>query len=110
MNRPYLAGLMKEINDKRLTLMLGKGHDYADEDALSNFKRMTSICWLLGIRPEKSAADCAKFLMMLKIDRWCNLARQGKDPANEGIRDTIEDLHNYIDLAYACEMDSRNEL
>ncbi len=39
------------------------------------------------------------------MDRWCNLLNKGTPPKNESIRDTVLDLHNYIDLAYACDIE-----
>lgn len=97
-----LKGRMNHINNDRMNLMRGKGQDYADEDALSNFKRMRALCFILDINPRQSAGDCAMFLVMLKIDRLMNLRRQDKEPANESVRDTVLDLHNYVDLALAC--------
>lgn len=85
--------------------MKGKSDDYANEEVLSNFRRMTRFCQLLNISPARSPADCARFLMMLKIDRWCNLVAKGTNPKNESVLDTVIDLHNYCDLAYACELD-----
>ena len=94
---------MDKTTDDRMKLMWSKRHDYADEDALANFKRMQQICHILDINPQQSAGDCARFLMMLKIDRWCNLLKRSEEPANESMRDTLLDLHNYIDLAYASD-------
>ena len=39
---------------------------------------------------------------MLKIDRICNLKRKEVSPENESVKDTVVDLHNYIDLLYGC--------
>lgn len=109
MKHSDLKELQDTINRERLELMVGKSHDYAGEDALSNFKRMSDLCAILQICPEESAEDCALFLAVLKLDRYCNLRAEGKTPDNEGVVDTIMDLHNYIDLAYACSIDEEVE-
>lgn len=106
MDRLKLIDIMDTLHQERMALMEGKGQDYSTEDVLSNFKRMSKMCSLLEIAPAQSPVDCALFLMLLKIDRWCNLRRSGADPKNESLADTIKDLHNYIDLAYACELES----
>lgn len=103
MNSKEFAQFAKEMNDERLELSRKKQLDYATEDALSNFKRVNQVCKVWHIDVRRSPAECAKFLMILKMDRWNNL--RGRDPENETIRDTIKDLHNYIDLAYACEIE-----
>ncbi len=105
MNTEKYLELVNKVEQDRFALMGGKRQDYATEDVLSNFKRMSEVCRLLDIDPRRSPADNARYLMMLKVDRWCNLARKGTPPVNESVRDTIHDLHNYIDLAYACEVD-----
>lgn len=106
MNRDKFKILLYEISNKRIELMFKKGDDYATEDILSNFKRMSELCVTLGVCPQRSPTDCALFLLLLKLDRWCNLLRKGIEPKNESIQDTILDLHNYTDLAYACQIDT----
>ena len=88
-------------------LCIGKGEDYAGEDKLSNFKRMSLLCQILDIQPQRSPGDSARFLMLLKVDRWCNLVKKGTPPYFGSVRDTILDLHNYVDLAYACELEEK---
>ena len=106
MNRDQLIAETKDVELARYDLLLKKGQDYATEDVLSNFKRMNKLCELLNINCARSPADCARFLMMLKVDRWCNLVGSDKKPQNESVKDTVMDLHNYIDLAYACEVEA----
>lgn len=101
--------LIEAIHRERVMLCETKGHDYATEDTLSNFKRMHTYCAQMNISPARSPADCALFLALLKFDRWCNLRAKGASPKNESVQDTIKDLHNYIDLAYACEVDVSEE-
>lgn len=105
MNREQFTQVYNEIHNKRSSLMLGKAEDYANTDVLANFKRMSDLCGILQINPGKTPTDCALFLMLLKVDRWCNLRSKSVSPKNESVQDTILDLHNYIDLAYACEVD-----
>jgi hypothetical protein len=85
-----------------MDLMIGKGEDYAGEDVLANFKRMSALCASLGVDPGRSAWDCAMFLSLLKIDRLCNLKRKRADPKNESVQDSYCDLMNYLDLSLAC--------
>jgi len=102
-NPNEVVQMIIDMAEARVALMARKASDYANEDALANFKRMSLMCDVLGVQPSNSAADCALFLALLKIDRWCNLRRKGTLPENESVLDTIQDLHNYIDLAYACQ-------
>lgn len=106
MNRSSLAALVTGVHTDRCSLLINKNADYAGEDALANFKRMSQMCKLLRIDPTKSAVDAALFLALLKFDRWTNLRAKGTEPKNESIKDTVCDLHNYIDLAFACSKDT----
>jgi len=106
MNRDTFIAEVKDVELTRYNALIDKGHDYATDDVLSNFKRMSKLCELLNIIPARSPADSARFLMMLKVDRWCNLVGSGKKPKNESVKDTVIDLHNYVDLAYGCDIDS----
>ena len=102
MNRVELIERMNKTHDDRMKLMGGKSDDYASqEDTLSNFKRMFVLCETLGVNPGRSPFDCAIFLLLLKIDRLCNLRRKGAKPKNESVKDTILDAHNYLDLSEA---------
>ena len=105
MNRSDFTALTSGIQEDRTALLISKAHDYATDDVLSNFKRMNKICAQLNINTARSSWDCAMFLLMLKVDRWCNLTNAEKKPANESIADTVKDLHNYIDLAYGCQVE-----
>lgn len=106
MNRSKMVAEVQAIHCARMDLLTSKGADYAhDEDALANFKRMRTICAQLDVNPARSPADCALFLALLKLDRWCNLRRKGTEPKHESVQDTVKDLHNYIDLAYLCSLE-----
>ena len=100
-----LAQHIYDTTQQRIELCVRKGQDYADEDCLANFKRMNTLCKTLDVDTQRSPTDCALFLVLLKLDRWQNLRSKGNDPKNESVFDTIQDLHNYIDLAYSCEVD-----
>ena len=105
MNRSDFTALIIGIHEDRTSLLLSKAHDYATDDVLSNFKRMNTICTQLNINTARSAWDCAMFLLVLKLERWCNLTNKGETPKHERIEDTVKDLHNYIDLAYGCQIE-----
>lgn len=101
--RKEVAQLIERLTKKRLSLYHSKSADYATTDALSNFKRVSSIVGLLRI-DASTPGGYARLMVVLKLDRWCNLLAEGKDPQNESVEDTILDLHNYIDLGYACDL------
>ena len=105
MDRSKLVAEVTTIHLARCALLISKGDDYAGEDVLANFKRMSQLCNLLRVDPAGSATDAALFLALLKLDRWTNLRSKGTMPKNEAIKDTIYDLHNYIDLAYTSSID-----
>lgn len=103
MNRDDFNAIINGIHSFRMGLMASKGQDYANEDILANFKRMSILCDTIGINPARSPVDCALFLTLLKLDRWCNLRAKGATPKNESVKDTVADLHNYVDLALGCD-------
>lgn len=93
--------LLKSISDlhiKRVDLLIKKGKDYANEDALSNFKRVGKILDVFGINEFNGEYVYLICLIILKIDRILNLIKRNAAPNNESIEDSIIDLHNYIDL------------
>ena len=106
MTTPDFLDLLHKLDDKRIDVMEKKRHDYATEDALSNFKRMATICSTLKV-DVKTPFGAAMFLMLLKIDRWNNLVSSCKSPKNESVEDTVMDLHNYIDLAHAIYVETK---
>lgn len=108
MNRRDFIQMVSDLNEERLQLCASKSFDYATEDALSNFKRVTQVCRVWDIDVRRSPADCADFLTVLKLDRKFNL--RDKPPQNESVKDTILDLHNYVDLSYACDSEIREVL
>ena len=107
MNRADLTLLIQKIHAKRTALMGRKGLDYANADVLSNFKRLHEAAEILDINPQRSPGDYALFMLLMKLDRWQNLRKQTNNPQCESIEDTLFDLHNYADLAFACDLDRR---
>ena len=100
MNRDTFVDGVVDFYLRRVKLMTAKSHDYADEDVLSNFKRLAKICKVWGV-DVTTPSGCAEYLAILKLDRYFNLKRQNKDPANETVDDTFQDLANYLDLLRA---------
>lgn len=95
---------------KRIEIFHKKNHDYADEDALSNFKRISSICEIWGIDISKPDG-VADFYIIVKLDRYFNLKRRGVAPENESLEDTfIIDLPNYIDLSWAIQVEESKDI
>lgn len=105
-----LADIRGQLLMESGKLLLNKSKDYANEDVLANFKRMSYLAGTLGIYPHVSPADCALFLALLKVDRWTNLRRKGASPKNESVKDTVMDLLNYVELAYCCDVEITKEV
>lgn len=88
---------VEQINKKGLEIMKTKGHDYAGEDILKNFKEMQQMITLLNVDTTKIEGT-HMFYILLKIQRLCNLMFSDKVAKNESIQDTLIDLRNYVDL------------
>lgn len=107
MNTTEYAKIVGDIEESMRAITLSKRHDYADdEDVLQNFKRVSAMCKLLNIQPKESPADFALLMTVLKLDRYCNLRNKKAQPKNETVVDTVVDWHNYINLAFACDVDA----
>jgi hypothetical protein len=89
---------MEEDFKDRLDIMYSKQDDYADEDGLSNFKRMGKAIEALSVNEMPPELAYCMTLILLKIDRAINLIRRGATPKNESLDDTFLDLMNYLDL------------
>ena len=100
--------IVEGIEKARKALHAIKAQDYASEDVLSNFKRVSSAASELGIDVQ-TPYGYALFMVLMKLDRFNNIVGHGGIPANEGLEDTILDLHNYVDLAYACLVEEHND-
>lgn len=105
MNRSRFTAIKDGINSKRNDLMIDKSADYADDDVLANFKRISLLAKLLDIDVRRSPGDYARFMVLMKLDRWCNLKSKGVSPKCESVKDTVCDKLNYTDLAYACDVE-----
>ena len=97
MDQKQQLTLIESINNKGIELLKTKGHDYADEDVLKNFKQMHQLCDLLEIDLSK-VEGVHMFYILLKVQRLCNLLFSNKVAKNESIEDTLIDLRNYTDL------------
>lgn len=81
-----------------------KSHDYADEDALSNFKRVAGICKLLRV-DVGTPSGAALFHLVHKMDRVQNLLTRKVKPKNESLKDNLLDAQVYLDLYKANLID-----
>jgi len=100
MNQKQFESIINNVHSKRMDLLISKRHDYANEDILSNFKRVSILCGQLGI-DVSTPFGANMFLVVLKLDRLMNLYRKKAKPENESVEDTYCDFHNYLDLALA---------
>jgi len=98
MDRQKQIGLLKQWYEEEIELSGRKGHDYAGEDMLSNFKRMYMMCHDYGIDPSQSYYSVFRFYAAIKWDRLNNLLRDGKSPKNESVQDSIKDMIMYLKL------------
>lgn len=91
-----------EDNDKeRLALLMRKANDYAENtDVLANFKRISLMAKILGV-DITTPNGYAIFMVLMKLDRICNLIFKDKQAANESIHDSIQDLIGYANLLAA---------
>lgn len=97
--------MSSDIQKKREAIHVKKSHDYSDySDVLSNFKRVANAARNLGIFVN-APTGYALFMVLMKLDRLNNLYARNVKPENESLEDTVVDIHNYIDLAYACLID-----
>ena len=105
--------LEMEVKDfeKRMAIREAKGHDYANEDILANFKATAGVCKALadhGMPIDITTAyGVAAFYGVLKLLRRLNLYQKNVDPKNESLLDTFLDASNYVDLEKECYIDER---
>ena len=99
MKQEQVLRMVDSLNEKRRELLQKRNQDYAEtNDFFKNLREVWSICEILDIDTTKSMEDCALFMTVVKLQRYCNL--RGRDPAGEAVEDTVLDLHNYLDIAY----------
>jgi len=94
--------LIKKLDAKTLDIMQSKGADYANTDVLSNFKEVSTVVKTLNI-DTGTPEGYAMLMIILKLSRINNLKKDNKDPTNESLLDSYEDMINYAKLAYLCE-------
>lgn len=85
------------VADVKATLTK-KGADYANEDALSNFKEVGEAT---GTSPQITCLT----LIATKVARLGVLFNSGKEPQNEAVVDSIRDLVGYSTILYVLEQD-----
>lgn len=103
MKQEEVLKIVDSINEKRRAIMAKRNQDYAEsDDFFKNFREVWSICEVLDINTSRGMEDCALFMEVMKLQRYCNL--RGKDPAGEAIEDTVVDHHNYLDIAYIISL------
>lgn len=104
MKREEQLGLIDNMDKKMRNILISKSNDYATEDILSNFKRVSGAAKALNINVQ-TPHGYALFMSLMKLDRINNLLTSGKTPNNESIDDSFEDDINYLKLAYCCLKD-----
>jgi len=94
---------------RKMEIRTTKGHDYANEDCLANFKCRGELYKVLdkwGMSVDvTTASGVALDAVFLKILRILNLRADNKTAMNESEDDTWLDLSNYVDLAHECRLD-----
>lgn len=88
---------IEQIFDKCLKITMSKREDYTSNpkaDAHENFKRSAEIASWFNNEQDKSYA----VLIGTKLARLGSLLSSGKEPNNESIEDSFEDLINYCGL------------
>jgi hypothetical protein len=80
-----LEETLKQLSD----ILNKKFDDYANEDnGFSNFEKMSNLL-------EQDVKEVFVFYMSIKIARLVELIKRNKEPKNESIEDTINDLIGY---------------
>ena len=91
--------LYEELDKKIMELANSKGHDYATEDVLNNFKSVSAAAKALNL-DVTNPTNYALFMVLLKIARIVNLTNGNKHPRHESVEDSFVDGINYLKLAY----------
>lgn len=84
----------EQLVTKMREMLLKKGRDYANDDAMSNFKR-------IGLVSDQTPEKVILTFAASKISRLCNLMEKGVKPENESMQDNMLDLACYSMLLYA---------
>ena len=102
MNRDKQKQIFDAFVSKQWEIMDKKAADYANDDRLSNFKRVGSMC---GTSPEVAIMH----LIATKVARLTELF-SGKTPNNESVEDSILDLANYTILLQMAREESKPQI
>lgn len=101
MNPNQFRNLKEELVSKRKEILEARNRKYSDQaDYLGNFSRVSRAASILNIKPSRESTHYALFEALVKLDRIINLSNKGENPSE--ILDSVLDLGNYADLAYAC--------
>jgi len=93
--------IVKDLDENLLKILESKRHDYATEDVLSNFKRLSAAAKALNLNVQ-TPEGYALYMVLMKLDRINNLLTSGKKPSHESVDDSFGDGINYLKLAYCC--------
>jgi hypothetical protein len=107
MNREKQMSIIDGMDNRLKEVIVSKSGDYATEDVLSNFKRLSTAASGLGINVN-TPTGYALFMVLMKIDRINNLVSSRKLPSNESVEDSFGDGINYLKLAYCCYLEENN--
>jgi len=103
-----LRNLLKfsdQIHQEARDLMAKKNKDYSNDDSVhDNFMVQSLLCSILGV-DIGTHMGAIEFLILFKIHRLFKMAQSDGKPANESVKDTVVDLHNYIDLLLTASME-----
>jgi len=85
-----------------IKLLTSKGDDYSNSDRLSNFKEVAAM---LHSDPRLVCLQ----MIAVKISRLSNLLNTSKEPNNESVDDTIDDLNGYALLLKLIDLELKKE-
>lgn len=104
MNKETQMIELQKLFDENMEILKSKGADYATNDILSNFKRLSGTAKALNL-DISTPVGYSLFMVLLKIDRINNLLTGDKTPNNESVADSFKDGINYFQLAYLNYID-----
>ena len=99
MNKAEQLLFVEKISQDVFDLIKDKGDDYANDDRLSNFKNTATIC---GTTPFQICLN----QIGIKISRIVNL--MDREPKNESMNDSLQDLITYSYLLKMIYEDTDN--
>lgn len=102
MNAAQQKEIMDAFTEQMKAICRSKGDDYANDDRLSNFKKVGMATGLLP-------AQVIHVLLATKVARLVELQGKGKTPNHEGVEDTLIDLANYAALGYMIHTEQQQQ-